>query len=60
MTAIALSQSTRRLFTVFGLTFALLAAAGLVRPATAGNIWFEGGVFGSAAIRGYDVVTYFT
>ncbi len=60
MTAIALSQSTRRLFTVFGLTFALLAAAGLVRPATAGNIWFEGGVFGSAAIRGYDVVAYFT
>ena len=60
MTAIALSQSTRRLFTVFGLTFALLAAASLVRPATAGNIWFEGGVFGSAAIRGYDVVAYFT
>ena len=38
----------------------MMIKAGLVRPATAGNIWFEGGVFGSAAIRGYDVVAYFT
>lgn len=60
MTAIALSQSTQRLFTVFGLTFALIAATVLLRPATAGNIWFEGGVFGSATIRGCDVVAYFT
>ena len=60
MTAITLPHPARRLFTVFGLAFPLLAAAGLVRPAAAGNIWFEGGVLGSSAVRGYDVVAYFT
>ena len=60
MTAITLPHPARRLFTVFGLAFALLAAAGLARPAAAGNIWFEGGVLGSSAVRGYDVVANFT
>lgn len=56
----ALPRPTRRVFAVFALAFAMLAGAGLMQPAAAGKIWFEGGVFGSSAVRGYDVVAYFT
>ena len=60
MTAITLPHPSRRILMVFALAFALLAAAGLMRPAAAANIWFEGGLLGSSAVRGYDVVAYFT
>ena len=53
-------RPARRVFAVFALAFAMLAGAGLMQPAAAGKVWFEGGVFGAAAIRGHDVVAYFT
>lgn len=49
-----------RLFAAAAIAFALLAGGAALQPATAGKIWFEGGLFGSAAVRGYDVVAYFT
>ncbi|MFT5486386.1 MAG: hypothetical protein ACI9JL_001347 [Paracoccaceae bacterium] len=58
--ATALPQPVRRVLAVFTLAFAMLAGASLMQPAAAGKVWFEGGVFGSAAVRGYDVVAYFT
>lgn len=60
MTAITPPRITRRFFAVFTLAFAMLAGGALMQPAAAGKVWFEGGVFGSSAVRGYDVVAYFT
>lgn len=60
MTASTLPQPARRVFAAFTLAFAMLAGASFMQPAVAGKVWFEGGVFGSAAVRGYDVVAYFT
>jgi hypothetical protein len=45
---------------MFTMAFAMFPGADLMQSAAAGKIWFEGGVFGSAALRGYDVVAYFT
>ena len=39
---------------------AVLAGGAALQPAAAGKIWFEGGLFGAAAVRGYDVVAYYT
>lgn len=50
----------RRLFAAIALAAAVLAGGAALQPAAAGKIWFEGGLFGSAAVRGYDVVAYFT
>jgi len=46
----------RRLFAAATLAVAVLAGGAALQPAAAGKIWFEGGLFGSAALRGYDVV----
>ena len=37
-----------------------MAVGLLSAPAANAKVWFEGGVFGSSAVRGYDVVAYFT
>lgn len=55
-----LSSFIRRIFVGSALAVAVLAGAAAFQPASAGKIWFEGGLFGSAAVRGYDVVAYFT
>lgn len=47
----------RRFLALLALTIGLVAATG---SAHAAKTWFEGGLFGSAAVRGYDVVAYFT
>lgn len=60
MTALVLPQPARRVLAMFTMAFAMFAGADLMQSAAAGKIWFEGGVFGSAAVRGYDVVAYFT
>lgn len=60
ITATALPPSTRRVFAILTLAVTMLAGIGLMQPAAAGKVWFEGGVFGSSAVRGYDVVAYFT
>lgn len=49
----------RRLFAATAVAMAMLAGGAALQPAAAGKIWFEGGLFGSAAVRGYDVVAYF-
>lgn len=43
---------------LFGIAFAggLLAAG----ASQAGPTWYEGGLFGKSAVKGYDVVAYFT
>tara|TARA_R110000868_G_scaffold4155_58_gene25757 strand:+ start:2886 stop:3401 length:516 start_codon:yes stop_codon:yes gene_type:complete len=50
----------RRMFALAAVAVAVLAGGAALQPAAAGKIWFEGGSSGSAAIRGYDVVAYFT
>ena len=60
MIADAFPLSLRRLFAAWALAFAVLAAGGTTAPAAAAKLWFKGGVFGSSAVRGYDVVAYFT
>ena len=42
------------------LAIAVLLTFAPANRADAAKIWFEGGVFNSAAVRGYDVVAYFT
>ena len=54
------SPFLRRLSAIVALSIAILAGGTALQPAAAGKIWFEGGLFGSAAVRGYDVVAYFT
>lgn len=39
---------------------AVLLAFAPANRADVAKIWFEGGVFNSAAVRGYDMVAYFT
>lgn len=56
MTVAAIS-AVRRLAAVLALVGGLFAVAG---PAQAGKIWYEGGLFGGSAVKGYDVVAYFT
>lgn len=51
---------SRRMFAAFAVAFGIMAAGLLSAPAANAKIWFEGGVFGSSAVRGYDVVAYFT
>jgi hypothetical protein len=64
MNAVALSipapSLIRRAFAVATLVAAVLVGNAALHPVSAGKIWFEGGLFGSAAVRGYDVVAYFT
>ena len=60
MQTIAASNFSRRLFAAFAVAFGLMTAGLLSAPAANAKIWFEGGVFGSGAVRGYDVVAYFT
>ena len=60
MQTIAASNFSRRLFAAFAVAFGLMTAGLLAAPAANAKIWFEGGVFGSGAVRGYDVVAYFT
>jgi len=49
-----------RIFAPLALAIAVIAGSSALQPAAAGKIYFEGGLFGSAAVRGYDVVAYFT
>ena len=49
-----------RIFASLALAIAVIAGSAALQPAAAGKIYFEGGLFGSAAVRGYDVVAYFT
>lgn len=49
-----------RIFAPLALAIAVIAGSAALQPAAAGKIYFEGGLFGSAAVRGYDVVAYFT
>ncbi|MGB0630596.1 MAG: YHS domain-containing (seleno)protein [Alphaproteobacteria bacterium] len=51
---------SRRLFAAFAVAFGVMAAGLLSAPAANAKVWFEGDVFGSSAVRGYDVVAYFT
>jgi YHS domain-containing protein len=46
----------RRCVALAAVVTGLLAAG----PAAAGSVWYEGGLFGGAAVKGYDVVAYFT
>ena len=54
------SNFSRRLFAAFAIAFSVMAVGLLSAPAANAKVWFEGGVFGSSAVRGYDVVEYFT
>lgn len=54
------SNFSRRLFAAFAIAFSVMAVGLLSAPAANAKVWFEGGVFGSSAVRGYDVVAYFT
>ena len=54
------SNFSRRLFAAFAIAFSVMAVGLLSVPAANAKVWFEGGVFGSSAVRGYDVVAYFT
>lgn len=54
------SNFSRRMFAAFAIAFSVMAVGLLSAPAANAKIWFEGGVFGSSAVRGYDVVAYFT
>lgn len=47
----------RRFVILFAVMLLPVAGAG---TAQAGKVWFEGGLFGGAAVRGHDVVAYFT
>ena len=38
----------------------LIAAGVLSAPAASAKVWFEGGVFRSSALHGYNVVNHFT
>lgn len=50
-------QRIRRLFTALAIVAGLAASVG---GAQAGKVWYEGGLLGSAAVKGHDVVAYFT
>jgi hypothetical protein len=60
MNTIVLPLPACRLFAAVAVAFTVVAGGGALQPAAAAKIWFEGGLFGSAAIRGYDPVAYHT
>ncbi|MEK9645708.1 MAG: YHS domain-containing (seleno)protein [Alphaproteobacteria bacterium] len=49
-------RTLRRCVALAAVVTGLLAAG----PASAGPVWYKGGLFGGVAVKGYDVVAYFT